>query len=65
MEHIAFWSRRIKLAVHVDMNGNVENIGIIVEGTLASISWRCLVRRIANGSYGALYRDGHPCKKRN
>jgi hypothetical protein len=48
MKHIAFWSRRIKLAVHVDVNGNIENIGIIVESTLTSVSWSCLASKMAN-----------------
>jgi len=47
MKHITFWSRRIKFAVHVDVNGDIENIGIIVEGTLTSVSWRYLASQIS------------------
>jgi hypothetical protein len=54
MKHIAFWSRRIKLAVHVDVNGDIENIGIIVESTLTSVSWRYLASQIASIN-GELY----------
>jgi hypothetical protein len=48
MKHIAFWSRRIKLAVHVDVNGNIEDIGIIVESTLTSVSWSGLASKMAS-----------------
>jgi hypothetical protein len=48
MKHIAFWSRRIKLAVHVDVNGNIEDIGIIVESTLTSVSWSGLASKMTS-----------------
>lgn len=38
VEHVAFLAGRIKLAVHVDVNGNIQNVGIIIESALTSIS---------------------------
>lgn len=38
VKHITFLARRVKLAVHVDVDGNIENIWIIIESTLTSIS---------------------------
>ena len=37
MEHITLIARRVELPIHVNVNGNVEDIGVVVEGSLAAI----------------------------
>jgi len=37
MKHITLLARRVKFAVHVDVDGNIENVRIIVESTLTAI----------------------------
>jgi hypothetical protein len=37
MKHIALLARRVKFAVHVDVDGNIENVGVVVESTLTTI----------------------------